>query len=108
MPPVAIFILMNDTCLDRLLKQRSALPGPSIPLRVLLKTAILSSAGIHACSLARCRLEACATLQRQKIGAPLNLPPPRGGIRSLSVAAGCLAMASRNISQAFIQNPTNS
>jgi hypothetical protein len=28
MPPVNIFIVMNDPCLDRLLKQRCALPKP--------------------------------------------------------------------------------
>jgi len=43
---------MNDTCLDRLLKQRSALPNP---------------------------------------GNPIDFPPQRGGLRSLSVAAVCLA-----------------
>jgi hypothetical protein len=30
MPPVNIFIVMNDTCLDRLLKQRSALQEPGV------------------------------------------------------------------------------
>jgi hypothetical protein len=38
--------------------------------RVLLKTAVLNSAGIGNCSLARCRLEACATFHDRKRGRP--------------------------------------
>jgi hypothetical protein len=60
---------MNDTCLDRLLKQRSALPKP---------------------------------------GNPFDFPPQRGGLRSLSVGAVCLAAEIVSCFRAFIQGPTNS
>jgi hypothetical protein len=63
------FVGMAGICLDRLLKQRSALPQP---------------------------------------GTLSDLPPQRGGFRSLSVAAVYLATAMENSSQTFIQNPTNS
>ena len=69
MPPVNILIVMNDTCLDRLLKQRSAL---------------------------------------QESSRPFDFPPLGGELRSLSIAADCLAAAIENFSQTFIQNPTNS
>jgi hypothetical protein len=32
-----------------------------------------------------------------------DLPPPRGGLRSLSVGAGCIAMKSRTLSELFSQ-----
>jgi hypothetical protein len=51
---------MNDTCLDRLLKQRFALPKP---------------------------------------GHSFDLPPLRGGLRSLSVGADCLATKPRALSE---------
>ena len=62
-------MVMNDTCLDRLLKQRSALHESS---------------------------------------RPFDLPPLGGELRSLSIAADCLAAAIEDFSQIFIQNPTNS
>jgi hypothetical protein len=55
-----IFIAMAGICLDRLLKQRSAL---------------------------------------QKLGFSFDTPPPRGGLRSLSVGADCLATESRALSE---------
>jgi hypothetical protein len=54
-----IFIAMTGICLDRLLKQRSAL---------------------------------------QKLDIPFDVPPLRGGLRSLSVGADCLATESRALS----------
>jgi hypothetical protein len=51
-----VFVAMAGICLDRLLKQRSALQKPEFPF---------------------------------------DFPPPRGGIRSLSVGADCLAPESR-------------
>jgi hypothetical protein len=62
-------MVMNDTCLDRLLKQRSALPKP---------------------------------------GHPFDLPPPRGGFRSLSGAARCPAAEIKSSIRSFIQGSTNS
>jgi hypothetical protein len=53
------FIGMAGICLDRLLKQRSALRKPDLSF---------------------------------------DLPPPRGGLRSLSVAADCIATKSRALS----------
>jgi hypothetical protein len=55
-----IFVAMAGICLDRLLKQRSAL---------------------------------------QKPDSPFDSPPPRGGLRSLSVGADCLATESRALSE---------
>jgi hypothetical protein len=55
-----IFIAMAGLCLDRLLKQRSALQKPDFPF---------------------------------------DFPPPRGGLRSLSVGEGCLATESRALSE---------
>jgi hypothetical protein len=55
-----IFIAMAETCLDRLIKQRSALPKPDFSF---------------------------------------DFPPPRGGLRSLSVGADCLATESRALSE---------
>jgi hypothetical protein len=60
---------MNDTCLDRLLKQRSALPNP---------------------------------------GNPIDFPPQRGGLRSLSVAAVCLATEITEFCRILSPSPTNS
>jgi hypothetical protein len=54
------FIRMAGICLDRLLKQRSALRKPDFFF---------------------------------------DLPPPRGGLRSLSVGAGCIATKSRALSE---------
>jgi hypothetical protein len=54
------FFWMAGICLDRLLKQRSAL---------------------------------------QKSDFSFDLPPPRGGITSLSVGAGCIATKSRALSE---------
>jgi hypothetical protein len=53
---------MAGICLDRLLKQRSALPA----------------------------------LRKPDIS--FDFPPPRGGLRSLSVAADCIATKSRALS----------
>jgi hypothetical protein len=53
-------MVMAGICLDRLLKQRSALPKP---------------------------------------GNPFDFPTLRGGLRSLSVGAGCLATKSRALSE---------
>jgi hypothetical protein len=64
------FIAMAGICLDRLLKQRSALRRP---------------------------------------GNPFDFPPRlRGGLRSLSVAAVCLAAEIASFLRTFIQSPTNS
>jgi hypothetical protein len=63
------FIWIAGICLDRLLKQRSAL---------------------------------------QKLDFSFDLPPPRGGLRSLSVGAVCLAAEFSNSFRPFSQNPTNS
>jgi hypothetical protein len=41
-------------------------------------------------------------------GVLFGSPPHRGGIRSLSVAAVCLAPAIENFSRTFIPSPTNS
>jgi hypothetical protein len=60
---------MNDTYLDRFLKQRSALHEPDIPF---------------------------------------DLPPQRGGYRSLSGATVCFAAEVLNSSRTSIRNPTNS
>jgi hypothetical protein len=60
---------MAGLCLDRLLKQRSALHQP---------------------------------------GVLFGSPPRRGGKKSLSVAAVCLATAITNFSRTFVQSPTNS
>jgi len=56
------FILLAGICLDRLLKQRSALQKPDFSF---------------------------------------DLPPLRGGLRSLSVGAGCIATKSRALSELF-------
>jgi hypothetical protein len=55
-----IFVAMSGICLDRLLKQRSALRKPDFSF---------------------------------------DFPPPRGGLRSLSVGADCLATKSRALSE---------
>jgi hypothetical protein len=55
-----IFVAMAGICLDRLLKQRSALQNPDFSF---------------------------------------DFPPPRGGLRSLSVGADCLATDSRALSE---------
>jgi len=57
-----IFIAIEGICLDRLLRQRSALRKPNFSF---------------------------------------DFPPPRGGLRSLSVAADCLAKKSRALSGLF-------
>jgi hypothetical protein len=54
------FIRLAEICLDRLLKQRSALRKPDFPF---------------------------------------DFPPPRGGLRSLSVKADCLATKSRALAE---------
>jgi hypothetical protein len=51
---------MDGICLDRLLKQRSALQKPDFPF---------------------------------------DLPPPRGGLRSLAVGPDCIATESRALSE---------
>jgi hypothetical protein len=56
------FILLAGICLDRLLRQRSALQKPDFFF---------------------------------------DLPQPRGGLRSLSVGAGCIATKSRALSELF-------
>jgi hypothetical protein len=62
-----IFIAMEEICLDRLLKQRSALPDVSF-----------------------------------------DFPPQRGGLRSLSGGAVCIAAAITNVFRTLIPGPTNS
>jgi hypothetical protein len=44
----------------------------------------------------------------RKRGIPLDFPPQRGGLRSLSVGAVCLAAEITSSFRAFIQSPTNS
>ena len=41
-------------------------------------------------------------------GIPLDFPPQRGGLRSLSVGAVCFAAAIASSFRTFIQNSTNS
>jgi hypothetical protein len=44
----------------------------------------------------------------QKPDFPFDIPPQRGGLRSLSVGADCLATESRVFFRTFISSPTNS
>ena len=89
------FIWMAGICLDRLLKQRCALPDfsfdPPLPhggLRALPFTVARSSAGFQPASAKEAGRDACATKIRI-LGAPL---------RSLSVGPACLATKFRALS----------
>jgi hypothetical protein len=62
-------IPLEGICLDRLLKQRSALREPEIPF---------------------------------------GFPPQRGGLRSLSGRAVCIAAENASVFRTLIQSPTNS
>jgi hypothetical protein len=64
-----IFKAMEGICLDRLVKQRSALRKP---------------------------------------GVPFDFPPQRGGLRSLSGGADCIAAENTSVFPTSIQSPTNS
>jgi hypothetical protein len=80
MPPVNIFIVMNDTCLDRLLKQRSALPQPGNPFDFPPQCGGEGSLSVAAVCPAAVMTESFRTL----IPSPTNPRPGEAGSRNFA------------------------